>query len=134
MRDVKGAADGIGQRMHRRDRRIGKGLTRQHGPQQHCTAGVDIAAVGHHGFDIGPKQTQGFAGEQLGHGVVVRIDRRIGFNRVDHRINPRCRRNRRRQSNRQGRVQNGHVRQDHRRRHAALFLCADGDDRHGRDL
>ena len=60
---MEGATDGIGQRVYRRDGRIGKGLPRQHRPQQHRAAGLKVAAIRNDGFDIGPQQAQRLAGK-----------------------------------------------------------------------
>ncbi len=60
---MEGATDGIGQRVYRRDGGIGKGLPRQHRPQQHRAAGLQVAAIRDDGFDIGPQQAQRLAGK-----------------------------------------------------------------------
>ena len=53
MRHVKGAADRIGQRVHRCHRRIGKGHARQHRAEQHGAARLDVVRFEHRGMDIG---------------------------------------------------------------------------------
>ena len=109
MWDMKKPAERIGQGVNSGAGRIGKGLPRNHRPDEHIITGVNIfMPIFHRADNCSAKFAQGGKGERVGDRV-FKAYRGIGLNRVDHGVNPRRRCNRGRQTQRKLRVEHNAV-------------------------
>ncbi|MNT01948.1 hypothetical protein D3C72_1364350 [compost metagenome] len=110
MGNMKVPAQRIGQRMHRGDWRIGKGLTGQARTEQHGLTCLAVTAVVHRLIEVAGEHVQGFAGQQVGQRVTLELAG-VGFDGVDHGIDTGGSGDRWRQANGQVGIKQRQVRQ-----------------------
>ena len=128
MRHVVVAAQRIGQRVHGRHRRVGEGLAREGGAQQHGLARGAVGAVAAGRQQVAAEQAQCLACQRVGQGVLL-VAPGVGLDGMDHGVDAGGRRGQARQPEREPGVEQHVVGVELRRDHAHLAGLAGGQDR-----